>query len=329
MYTGKRQIELQTIELPPPAPGEVRVKTLKTMISIGTEMTLYNREFPAGSRWEEFADEIHSAGYIGVVEVIGAGSEEHKGLLGKHFATPVQHQAYANLNAEYLYPMEYDNLSEEEALFFCLAQIALRGIRRSEVKLGDNAVVYGAGIIGYLSACFCKICGADNTFVVDTSEFRLGLLPKDNSIIPINPKKQEPDEVVKEFTKGRMADMVFELTGNHQLIPTEFKVLRDLGKMIIVSSPRGTTEFNFHDLCNGPSYTIIGSHNKSHPAVETSADTWTPRRHCELFFSLVDKGRLNVKNLITHEFSYKEAGQVYRKISEDRSEYMGVILNWD
>jgi threonine dehydrogenase-like Zn-dependent dehydrogenase len=125
-----------------------------------------------------------------------------------------------------------------------------------------------------------------------------------------------------------MADVVFEVTGNAEAIPEEARLLRRLGRLVIVSSPRGPSLFDFHDLCNSPSLTIIGAHNSSHPAYETLNNPWTNHRHAELFFDLVADGRLDVGRLISHRVPYTEAPGVYEQLLEDRSRMMGVLFEW-
>ena len=61
---------------------------------------------------------------------------------------------------------------------------------------------------------------------IDVAQTRLDLLPKKPSIIGVNSQNCDIIEKVKELTKGRMADVIFELTGNQNLIPKEFALLK-------------------------------------------------------------------------------------------------------
>jgi threonine dehydrogenase-like Zn-dependent dehydrogenase len=145
----------------------------------------------------------------------------------------------------------------------------------------------------------------------------------------VNPKKQNVRERVKELTKGRMADVVFEVTGSQALIPTEFEALRPLGRFIMLSSPSGPSTFDFSDLCNAPSYDIIGVHISSQGEVETPYHQWTRARNAELFFDLALSGQIKVKNLISHREPYTRAPELYGMLLTDRSKAMGVVLEWD
>ncbi len=125
-----------------------------------------------------------------------------------------------------------------------------------------------------------------------------------------------------------MADVAFEVTGDASLIPSQLKALHAQARYVVLSSPRGKTAFDFHDLCNSRSYTIIGAHNMSHPTHATPDYPWTMNRHAELFFDLVADGALQIDGLISHRAHYSEAPRFYEMMLRDRSALMGVILDW-
>jgi threonine dehydrogenase-like Zn-dependent dehydrogenase len=134
--------------------------------------------------------------------------------------------------------------------------------------------------------------------------------------------------VIEKLTRGRLAEVVFEVTGLPNLIPKQFETLHRQGRYVVLSSPRGKTSFDFHDLCNAPSYTIIGAHNMSHPPLATPDYPWTMHRHAELFFDLVAEGKLAIDPLISHRERYTEAPRLYDMLLRDRSAAMGVVLDW-
>jgi threonine dehydrogenase-like Zn-dependent dehydrogenase len=261
-----------------------------------------------------------------IAVVIDVGKNIDKQWIGRKVGSYASHSAYVALSPEHVRVVP-DNVSADDASFFTLAEIVMNGIRRGEVTWGDAVVVYGAGLLGQLAARFCYLAGARPVICIDVSDKRLGLLP--NVIKSINSKNEDAVESVSKMTNGRMADVVIEVTGNPDVIPQEFKVLKRQGKIVILSSPRGTTaNFDFHDLCNSPSYTIIGAHNASHPPVETAYNQWTQKRHAELFFNFLKDGELDMKPLISHTGSYTEAVKFYQILLEDRTQAMGIVMQW-
>jgi threonine dehydrogenase-like Zn-dependent dehydrogenase len=188
--------------------------------------------------------------------------------------------------------------------------------------------VYGAGLVGQLTARFLRLSGARPVFVIDVANTRLQLLPDDPLIFKLNPNETDLVPAVERVTRGRMAGVVFEVTGNPDLIPSEFRILRRQGRFVVLSSPRGHTSFDFHDLCNSPSFTIIGAHNGSHPRYETPQNPWTVLRHFELYIDLLADRELDVAPLISHREPYSKAVELYQLLLRDRTQAMGVLLEW-
>lgn len=330
VFPQKRTAELQYREVKSPGPGEVLIRNSRSLISIGTEMTAFAGDYPPGSVWEQFFPYPFDAGYAAVGDVVEAGEGVDDSWIGRRVGSTAPHCRYAVMPLKNIKPIpRRDEITNEEAVFYIIAQVVMRGIRLSRVGWGDSVVVFGVGLLGHFAACFCRLSGAKPVLAADTSDFRLGLLPEDKSLLRINPSKNNLLEAVKAHTRGRMADIVFEVTGNAGLIPDEFKVLHEQGRFVVMSSPMGKTQFDFHDLCNRPSHTIIGAHNYSHPSVATHENPWTADRHCELFFDLVADGELDVKRMISHRISWKNAPEIYYKLLDDRSKYMGIIIDWD
>jgi threonine dehydrogenase-like Zn-dependent dehydrogenase len=165
--------------------------------------------------------------------------------------------------------------------------------------------------------------------VVELADSRLQRLPlSDPAIMPVNPRREDVGAAVRQATRGRMADLAFEVTGEPEVVRDGLAVLRRQGRLVVLSSPRGGAYVDFHDLCNAPSYTIIGAHNSSTPPDETDGTPWTWQRHTELFFDLLASGEVSVEPLISHCEPYREAPGLYQMLLADRSPAMGVILDW-
>lgn len=318
-------VELEDRAIVEPGPDSVRIRTSVSLISTGTEMSIFGGEVQPGSAWAQAYPFPVVPGYnnVGVVEAVGPGVDA--AWLGKRVATMGKHAAQVVVPVSGLFEIP-QGIKSDDAVFFTIAEIVMNGVRRSKLTWGDAAVVYGAGLLGQFTALFCALAGAE-VFVVDSSDYRLSRLPQ-RGITGLNPQKGSIAEAVRERTGGRMADVVFEVTGAADLIPSEFAVLREEGRMVMLSSPRAATAFDFHDYCNRGSYTIIGSHNMSHPKYASPDNPWTISRHVAYYFELLAAGRLDVSPLKSHSITFDEAPGMYRKLKEDRSETMGILIRW-
>jgi 2-desacetyl-2-hydroxyethyl bacteriochlorophyllide A dehydrogenase len=330
------------LDIPAPGPGEVLIKTLRTMVSIGTEMTAFCGKFPKGTNWEKFFSCPYYPGYNNIGIVVKTGPGVDKSFIGRKLATGNRHAAYvtenvaASMTADDLKAAGKigffevpENLNDDHAVFFTIPEIVMNGIRSSGIKWGECAVVFGLGLLGQFAARFCRMSGAAPVFAVDISADRLAYLPQDPAVIGINPAEKEVLEVVKKHNHGRLADVIFEVTGNAVLLEKELPVLREKGRLLLLSSPKEKVAFDFQDYCAWPSYTIIGCHNFSHPAHPQADNPWTIKRHVELFFDLIGRNELDMENLISRRADYFSAPQVYNDLLQNRSKDMGIIFNWD
>jgi threonine dehydrogenase-like Zn-dependent dehydrogenase len=328
VFTSAKHAEV--IDKPIPAPGknEVLIKTSCTMVSTGTEMTAFIGEYLPGSVWEKHFSFPYYPGYNNIGTIIDVGANVEKKLKGKKVATWGNHAAYTTQKVENLYPINRD-IEDDHAVFFTIAKIVMNGIRRSGIQWGECAVVYGLGLLGQFTVIFSRLCGAKPVFAVDISDYRLNVLPDDTGIIKINSiRDTDVASIIKERNRGELADVSFEVTGSSALIPEEFKTLRSQGRFILLSSPKEKTLFDFHDLCNNPSFTIIGAHNFSHPSVATPDNPWTMSRHVEMYFNLVADKDIDVGRMISKKVNFSEAAGLYPKLQVDRSNDMGIIIDW-
>lgn len=327
VFTQPRQVAIEDRGIPVPKEGELLIKTRRTLISTGTELTILNGQFPRDSAWANYGKFPFVPGYNNIGEVIGAGPNVDREWIGKRVASYGSHALYVIAGAESVRTIERD-VPEDQVVFFTIAEIVMNGVRRGRIDWGDAVALYGAGLLGQLTARFCRLCGARPVFVIDVANNRLRYLPDDPQVVKLNPNEIDVVSAVDKGTRGRNASVVFEVTGSAALIPSEFRVLRRQGRFVVLSSPGGETTFDFHDLCNSPSFTIIGAHNSSHPAHATPENPWTMKRHFELFVDLLADGELDVSPLISHREPYKRAVELYQMLLSDRSQAMGVMLEW-
>lgn len=326
VFVGPGSVAVQEQPVPQPDKGQILIRTIKSMISPGTELSLLSGDSQPGSIWADATQFPAYPGYANVGEVIGVGEGGDESMIGRRVASYTPHARFVTITSDLYWPIP-DGVDDESACFFVFAQIIMNAVRRSGLTWGESAVVYGLGILGQLTARICVLAGARPVFGVDVSEKRLGLAG--GGVIPVNPSKEGVPAVVKESNSGRLADVLFEVTGNAELIQAEMKALRSVGRLVLVSSPRRPTIFDFHDFCNNPSFTIIGAHNWSHPESPTCLNPWTRGRHAELFFDLLKEGRLEVSSLITHRSAAHDAPLMYQILQEKGSPALGVVLEWE
>ncbi len=324
------KVVLEDRAMPQTQKGQLIIKTRRTLISTGTELTILSGEFSPDSFWASIASNLPGpTGYCNIGEVIDIGKNVAQGWIGRTVAVlgGGYHARYILGTPDKCYPVP-KNVPDDQATFFALARTVMNSVRRGRVQWGEAVAIYGLGILGQLALRFCHIAGARPVIGIDISESRFKYLPDLVGISSINPNGEKVADRIRELTRSRLVDVVFEATGNPSVIPGELEILKRQGRFVVLSSPRGKTSFDFHDLCNWPSYTIIGTHDSSHPQVAIGDNPWTKNRHIEFFFDLVGNGELDIESLISHRVNYQEAPEMYEMLLTDRSGAMGVVLKW-
>ena len=320
-------VRIEPCEVGEPGAGEVLIRTRSTLISTGTELTVLAADYPEGSQWAAMFPFPVQPGYDNVGEVVQVGPGVDPAWTMRRVGTLARHAKYVVAAVEDCRPVP-DAVSDEQAAFFTIAEIVMNGVRRSRLTWGESAVVFGLGLLGQLAVRLCLHAGASAVIAVDVARSRLAFLPDDPRVHPVQAQEASVEAVVREVTRTRMADVAFEVTGEPDLLVGQLAALRNQGRLLVLSSPRGPATLDLHDHVVARSVSIIGAHNVSHPRRATLEDPWVAQRHGELFFDAVAGGQIDVDALLTHRRPYRDAPELYAMLLRDRSSLMGVVLDW-
>ena len=322
VFPERDEVRIEVEDRPEPGAGELLIETRQSLISTGTELATLGGAFQRGTF------PFESVGYSNVGSVVEAGDGVDEDWVGERVASPAPHARYVVQNAEMCQRVPED-VTDDEAAFQRLGAIAMNGVRKGRVEWGETVAVYGLGLVGQLAARFARVAGARTVVGFDVAEERLEYLPDADDVVGVNPASGAGDPVdLIEAAAGRRADAVIEATADVDAVPEECRVLRDRGRLVVLSSPREAGELDYYRHVHLPGHEIIGAHLSTHPSEATPADPWTVEAHHELFFDYADSGRVDLDGLVSHRFDYREAADAYRMLSEDRTRALGVVLEW-
>lgn len=327
VFTDVETVAVEDRAVPEPGPDQVLIRSERTLVSTGTELTVLSGDVPPGSAWDDHIEYPFVPGYNNVGTVVETGDDVEDVAAGQRVATYGSHAAYVCTGAGACRPIP-DGVGDDEAVFFTIAEIVMNGVRRGGLTWGETAAVHGLGLLGQLTTRICHAAGARPVVGFDLADSRLSYLPDADGVVAANPSEDDAERVVRDAAGDRLADVAFEVTGNPDAITDELRTLREQGRFVVLSSPRGETRFDFHDYCNAPSYVIVGAHNSAHPPVATPDNPWTQHRHAALFFDLVADGTLDVAPLVSHAEPATEAPRLYGELLADRTDALGVVLEW-
>jgi len=308
--------------------NEALIKTNATLISVGTEMNwLLGLAEPI--RLGKYKYPLYP-GYSNVGKVILKGRDLREFNNGDRIFSGLRHQSYGKIKSSFKVQCKIpEEVSNDEATFATLASVALYGVRRANIEIGEDVVIIGLGVVGLLTQQFVQLAGALNVITVDTITDRLRLSERLGAKYTLNAKKvNNIEKMIKELTRRKGADTVFDATGNPKVINTALSFARENGKVVIVGSPHGEMTFRPQiSLCDKDRI-LIGAAQYNNPVMENQYYRWVKREERRLILELIKEKKLKVKELITDIISAKDAQKIFKSLQLFRNKHLGVILRW-
>lgn len=326
VFTAPGQVELVEEEVGDPGEGEVTFQATHTLVSTGTELICLRGERDDGTHWERYQAFPHRPGYCAVGRVVKVGPGVADVREGDRVCATVPHRARANVPPAALWaPAVPEAISDEQAAWAVLAVITQTGVRHAEHVMGDTAVVIGLGPLGQLVTQYLRAMGLQQILVVDPVAMRLETALAHGATAALRANAADAREFIVQHTQGRLADVVYDVTGHWAVLPVALPLARDSGKVVLLGdSPHPSRQRLTHDIL-ARQVTLVGSRSARLPPQHAY---WTPQRQAALFLDYVQRGQMKVDDLVTHRCDPRDAPAVYRMLSERREETLGVLFDW-
>jgi 2-desacetyl-2-hydroxyethyl bacteriochlorophyllide A dehydrogenase len=321
------QAALREEEVGPLPPGSLLVEAVCSLISTGTEMICYHGSPDAGTHWEEYARYPHHPGYslVGRIAQVGEGLGA-EWRVGQRVICDAGHRSHAVVTPGQVWGRRIpDSIPDEQAAWAILGVITQTGVRMAEHAMGDSAVVIGLGPLGQLVVQHLRLLGLEQVLAVDPVQSRLDLALQHGATGGFCGSSSDAMEFVREHTAGRLAEVVYDVTGHWAVLPTALPLARDHGKLVLLGdSPHPSKQCLTYDVVSRQ-VRIIGSRSSWLPPQYAA---WTPQRMTELFLTYVQRGQMDVSDLTTHRARPADAAKVYSMLAAKRSETLGVLFDW-
>lgn len=326
-FLAKDTVAIQRQTVPEAGPGEILVRLQYSLISTGTECICLQRNFAPGTHWDKWVQYPYRPGYSAAGRVEAVASDVNSLAVGDRVAIPVKHGQYAVLATDRAVKIP-DTVSNEAAAWFTLAGIAQNAVRRAEHCLGDDVVVIGAGLLGQLVTQFVRLLGAKRVIVIDTAPARLAMAAAHGATHTLPITSDNAEEAVASLTEGRLADVVYDITGNAAVLPTTFPLARRFGKVLLLGDTGSPSDQRLTGDVIRRGVTLVGAHSTNPPPTASDYAHWTHEHMTQLFFTYLERGDMQVEGLITHHYDPRKAADAYAMLTTDRSLAMGVLFDW-
>jgi threonine dehydrogenase-like Zn-dependent dehydrogenase len=315
---GKFNVVLEEVPLPEPAPNEVRIRAVRSLISRGSEI---GRRYVA-----EEAIDPDSMGYSmsGVIDTVG--SEVGDYAPGDRVVASAPHAQYVVREANVQSPAVGHRVlglaaevDFDSAPFWPLVTSSVLWVEAEQISPGNTVVVVGQGLVGSLIMQVAKKrSDADRVVAIDALPLRCRLAQELGADEVIDAASSDPVAVVADLTGGRGADVVVYAVGGGAG-PSAFAQAQQMvargGLLHIVGLYEEDTLPLQSRLAQGRR--ILGGYLD----VDRAAAGATA-------MELMARGDLGLQHMITHRYPYHEAAAAFDLLYTRLGETMAVLLDW-
>ena len=321
LFDANGGVRLAPLELPPLASDEVLIETSKTLISPGTERAMLLRLPGLALKYPAKAGYSH----VGCVVELGAGVTSLKP--GDRVASRSHHASHVVAKAASCHLLP-DSLSDEQATFFQLLAIALQGVRKTRLEVGEGCAVLGVGLVGQLALQAARIAGALPTVAVDRDDGRLQQAERVGADYCLH-AYDAPDRIRRLLDLEAGAPVVIEATGNPAALKSACQIAAPGGRIALLGSTRGAAEsFDFYRLAHKRGITLIGAHISTTYRAAAAPGWWTQHDEQRTALRLLGANRLDVAPLITHRYPSEEAAAAYNLLTRWDTGAIGMVIDW-
>jgi 2-desacetyl-2-hydroxyethyl bacteriochlorophyllide A dehydrogenase len=315
--------------------GEVRLKTLYSGLSAGTELAFYRGTNPyLHKRWDReqrlfVPGDEHSVtfpmttwGYEEVGEVIEGEMKPGTRVFGT-WGHRSEHLMPAVDARPRVLP---DTVDPIVGTFSQIGAIALNGVLDAHPRLGETVAVFGLGVVGQLTAQLLKHAGA--------RVIGIELIPQRRAIAAhlgthdlIEAEHGNVAERVKDLTQGRGADVCVEASGSTRALHEAVRACAYGARVVALGFYQGEAaglflgeEFH-HNRIQLVCSQIGGV------AAELQ-QRWDRARLVRTFMQLAIGGSVRCTELVTHRAPAHDAARLFALIDEEPQSVLQAVLDF-
>lgn len=339
--------DLRMVDLPddPIGPREVRLESIVSAVSHGTEMNTYRGTAPLDSK--RFDPELRcfvpddasttypaTLGYEMVARVVETGDAVTEFAVGDVVHTGTPHQTHVITSPdEYrgFYPMlklpEHD--THDPGLFVSLGAVALQATHDASPKVGDRVVLSGAGAIGLMATQLLAMSGAE-VLVVEPNEHRRQQALEAGASTVLDPTTTGGfvGKAVKDSFGGFGADIAVETSGSYDALHSMIASVGVAGTVVAVGFYQGEgkglrlgEEWHHNRVTMKSSMGVWDCPHRDYPL-------WTRERLMETVVELLYSGRLRTNFMGVQRRQFTEAIDVYKELDNAHGEHMKLAFEY-
>jgi L-iditol 2-dehydrogenase/galactitol-1-phosphate 5-dehydrogenase len=196
--------------------------------------------------------------------------------------------------------------------------VALHGVGKLAICAGDTAAVFGGGPVGNMAAQWLRLRGCGKIFLVDIDPAKLALA-KFMGLTPVDSRRGDPVEQIRELSGGAGAERVLEAIGLPLTFLQATQAAARGGEVVFLGNIRGEFRIGEKDFSSllRREITIKGTWNSR----------ITPEGRNEWTEVLSELGkRIQVSPLISHTVGLAEGPEIFQRIVSRAESFNKVVF---
>lgn len=335
-------------------PGMVRIRTLVSLISPGTELRLYRGEPMVESVWDAFAD-IDAAttdgmcvvpeyrvssrnrpsdakfpvncGYNLVGEVIEVGDGVGSLTVSDRVFALARHQPVVDVR-EWQAIKVPKGVPTKAAAFGYLPTLGLHALRRGDFIPGLNVAVIGLGLIGFGAALVADAIGAYVTCLEINPVRRERAAAALPGALILDPTRKGFEDALMDRFQPFGIDVVIEAAVGSAPLDLGMRILDDQGRMVAIAlHPEDVGPLLAADFYNKqPS--ILGTSNAPYEDPAKRLTRFTSISNVQYLFELYGRNRLPFEAMHTDTYAADAIENAFGDLEAADRDMIGVLLHW-
>ena len=209
---------------------------------------------------------------------------------------PGSHAGYLAAPERVLFRLPPGVSFEEGSLIADLLALSLNSVEKAQPQVNQKIAIFGAGTVGLTLGMILNYLKMKNIFVIEPVGYRQKLAVKLVNAKIVNIAGLE--KFAGQF------DIIFEASGSHQAINSAFKLLKRGGKLVVIGVHDKKFELNPAKLVSRE-ISLFGVYHYNISQIKKS-------------LRLIKEGKINLKTLITHEFSLSQGNEAYKLLENKK-----------
>ncbi|WP_255511050.1 zinc-binding alcohol dehydrogenase [Micromonospora sp. WP24] len=323
----------------PLGPGQVRVRTLYSGISAGTELTLYRGSNPRLSKdWDDLSRmfvprqtpvpyPLVGFGYEEVGEIVEVAPEVTDRHPGQLVWGIWGHRAEAVLAADAVAPLA-PGLDPLAGVFARPGAIALTAVLAGDLHLGDWVGVFGQGVIGLLATRLAVLSGA-RVVAVDRVAGRLVHAARYGARSTVDAGVESAAAVLRGATGGRGADVCLELAGAYPALHEAIRATTHAGRVVAAGFYQGQADgLGLGEEFHHNRIQLVAAQVSGPTPAPGMAGRWTGTRVAQTFMELVTEGNVDPLPLVTHVVDAGAVADALALLDRGDGDVLQVVLRF-